>query len=78
MDEAKLTVRIPRETLEAAKRYARDHGTTLTRLVITHLASLHDEADALSDAPITRRLSGTLPPEASLQEYRDHLEHKYG
>ena len=78
MDETKLTVRIPRETLDAAKLYAREHGTTLTRLVVSHLAHLRREGDALAEAPITRRLAGVLAPEASLQEYRDYLKLKYG
>jgi hypothetical protein len=77
MDEAKLTVRILRETLDAAKLYAREHDTTLTRLVVTHLEQLRREGDALADAPITRRLAGSLPSEASMQEYRDFLEQKY-
>ncbi|MHB0981000.1 MAG: DUF6364 family protein [Thermoleophilia bacterium] len=78
MNEKKLTVRIPRETLDEAKRYAREHGTTLSRLVITHLEHLRRDDDPLGDAPITRRLAGTLAPEASIQEYRDYLERKYG
>jgi hypothetical protein len=78
MDETKLTVRISRETLEAARRYARDHGTTLTRLVVTHLEQLPAGDDLLADARITRRLSGSLAPEASRHEYRDYLDHKYG
>ncbi len=49
MDETKLTIRIERATLEGAKRYARAHGTSLTR----------------------------LPPEASLQDHREHLERKH-
>lgn len=77
MDEAKLTVRISRATLDEARRYARDHGTTLTRLVVTHLERLSRERDSLAEAPITRRLTGSLPPEASRQEYRDHIERKY-
>jgi hypothetical protein len=78
MDEAKLTVRISRQTLDEAKRYAREHGTTLSRLVVTHLEHLRREGDPLAEAPVTRRLAGALPPDASPQEYRDHLERKYG
>ncbi|HOT24426.1 MAG TPA: DUF6364 family protein [Thermoleophilia bacterium] len=82
MDETKLTVRIPRETLDAAKRYAHDHGTTLTRLVVTYLDGLRRATDAgtdaaLPDAPLTRRLAGSLPPEASPEDYLKHLERKY-
>lgn len=78
MNEKKLTVRISRETLDEAKRYAREHGTTLSRLVVTHLEHLHREDDVLANAPITRRLAGAMSPDASIQEYRDYLERKYG
>ena len=77
MDETKLTIRIDRATLERAKRYARQHGTSLTRLVTSHLERLGADDEAAGDAPVTRRLSGVLPAEASLQEYRDHLERKH-
>ena len=36
------------------------------------------DAYEIRPAPVTRRLVGTLPPDASPQEYRDHLERKYG
>ena len=80
MEQTKLTVRISRETLEEAKRFARRHGTTLTRLVVTHLEQLPGEEDfgaLLADAPITRRLAGTLAPEASIEEYREYLERRH-
>jgi hypothetical protein len=32
----------------------------------------------LEDAPIVRRLSGTLSPDVSLPDYKKHLEEKYG
>ena len=77
MEETKLTIRIDRATLERAKRYARQHGTSLTRLVTSHLERLGADDGATGDAPVTRRLTGVLPPEASLQDYRDHLERKH-
>ncbi len=77
MNDTKLTVRLPRETLDEAKRYAREHDTSVSRLVITHLEHLRRTDDLLADAPITRRLVGALAPEATIQEYRDYLERKY-
>ena len=77
MEETKLTIRIDRATLERAKRYARQHGTSLTRLVTSHLERLGVDDEAAGDTPVTRRLTGVLPPEASLQDYRDHLERKH-
>ena len=78
MDETKLTIRIDRATLERAKRYARDHGTSVTRLVTSHLERLGVGDETGGKAPVTRRLTGVLPADASLQDYRDHLERKHG
>ena len=78
MKEQKLTIRISLEVLDGAKRYAREHGTSLTRLVTAYLERLTKESDPLESAPITRRLAGTLPPSASRAEYRRQLEQRHG
>jgi hypothetical protein len=77
MDETKLTIRLDRATLERAKRYARDHGTSLTRLVTSHLERLGAADKPGAEAPVTRRLTGVLPPDASLQDHRDHLAREH-
>jgi len=56
---------------------ARQHDTSLTRLVTSHLERLGVDDEAAGHAPVTRRLSGAIPADASLQDYRDHLEHKH-
>ncbi len=77
MERTKLTIRVSRDLLNAAKEYARQHNTTLTRLVSTYLQQLSVQTDPLADAPIVRRLSGILPPEASITDYGKYLEEKY-
>jgi hypothetical protein len=77
MKEQKLTIRISQDVLDGAKRYAREHDTTLTRLVTVYLDHLSREGDPLTSAPITRRLAGSLPPSATRAEYREHLEQKH-
>jgi len=78
MEETKLTIRVPRGVLEDAKRYAREHGTTVTRLVSQYLQRVSTEGHPLARAPIVRRLSGTLSPRVTLADYRKHLDEKYG
>ena len=78
MEKTKLTVRVPRALLEEAKQYATEHNTTLTRLVSEYLRRLSIENGALPDAPVVRRLSGTLSPAASIEEYHNYLETKHG
>jgi len=76
MEKTKLTVRVPRDLLEGAKRYASEHDTTLTRLVSELLRQLSSQGDPLAGAPIVRRLSGTLSQDVSVEDYRKHLEQK--
>ena len=78
MESTKLTVRVPRNVLEEAKRYARENQTTLTRLISEYLRQLNPENDPLANAPIVQRLSGTLSQNVSVEDYRQHLESKYG
>jgi replication fork clamp-binding protein CrfC len=78
MEQTKLTIRLPRELVEGAKRYAKEHDTSLTRLVSAYLRQLSLQQDPLADAPIVRRLSGILDPDASVKDYYQYLEEKYG
>jgi hypothetical protein len=76
--ETKLTVRVSRLLLENAKRFARENNTTLTDLISAYLRQIPAVESSLKDAPITRRLSGTLPPDVSVEDYKKHLDNKYG
>jgi hypothetical protein len=57
MEKAKLTVRVPRDLLDGAKRYANEPDTMLARLVPEFLRQLGTQSDFLADAPVVRRLS---------------------
>jgi hypothetical protein len=76
MQETKLTVRVPRHLLENIKRYAAQNNTTLTALIEAYLRHIPAQ-EMLSDAPIVRRLSGTLSQDVTVQDYKQHLEDKY-
>ncbi len=76
MEETKLTIRISRNLIENAKRYAAEHNTTLTKLIETFLSSIPTNP-SLEDAPIVHTLSGTLPAGITIEDYKDHLEKKY-
>jgi Family of unknown function (DUF6364) len=77
MNDARLTIRVPRNLLEEARGYARENQTTLTRLVSHYLRELAAARDPLAAAPTVRRLSGSLSPAVSVDDYRQHLEEKY-
>lgn len=78
MQETKLTVRLSRELLENAKRYARKQNTTVTNLISEYLRHMPASMDILQDAPIVRRLSGTLSKNISVADYKKHLDARNG
>jgi hypothetical protein len=76
--ETKLTVRVPRKLLENAKRYANTHNTTLTKLVSAYFQRIPTESESLDHAPVVRRLTGLLSDRVSVEDYKKHLDKKYG
>jgi len=77
MQETKLTVRVPRDLLENIKRYAAQNNTTLTDLIEAYLRRIPVQ-QPLDSAPIVRRLTGILSSDVTTQDYKKHLEEKYG
>jgi len=77
MQHTKLTVRVPRDLLENIKRYAAQNNTTLTDLIEAYLRRIPAQPP-LENAPIVRRLTGTLSSEVTIQDHKKHLEEKYG
>ncbi|HTX90268.1 MAG TPA: DUF6364 family protein [Anaerolineales bacterium] len=65
MRKTKLTVRILRELLENVKRYATEHNTTLTSLIEAYLRRI-PAGQSMANAPIVRRLSGSLTPDVTV------------
>lgn len=76
MLKTKLTVRVERDLLENAKRYAAENDTTLTGLIDAYLRKIPAEK-SMANSPIVRRLIGTLSPGVAIQDYKKHLEEKY-
>jgi len=77
MNEAKLTIRIPRELIENAKHFAAENNTTLTNLIEAYLRRI-PARHPLDNAPIVGRLTGTLSRDVSVDDYKNHLDEKYG
>ena len=76
--DSKLTVRVPKHLLANAKRYAQAHKTTLTALITVYLQQIPDDSEGLDFTPLVRQMTGLLSPEASFDDYKQHLEDKHG
>lgn len=78
----KLTVRVEVRSVANAKRFAAGHGATLSALVDAYLRRLPVEHGkvagvAVEDVPVLQRLTGSLDPTTSIEDYHRHLVAKY-
>jgi hypothetical protein len=72
----KLTLSIDGRVVAGAKRYAREHGVSVSKLVQNYLNALSNPHSPEDEPPVLRRLRGTLG-RASVDDYRRHLAAKY-
>lgn len=77
MTKKKFTVRVGEDALLAAKAYAEEHDTTLTELVDSFFRAIKRVRQIEIGTPVLHNLAGSLPPDASLDDYYTHLESKY-
>lgn len=87
MSSQKSTLGVHPDVVESAKRYAAEHGTSVSQLVETFLAAISSgdpsipadttSAVAAPAPPILARMRGALR-EVSVEDHRDHLVAKYG
>lgn len=72
----KLTLSVDAEVIERARRYSREHDTSISQLVSTYLSQLDSPSDRRLSAWV-RRLVGVLPSDVSIEEHREHVEKKH-
>ena len=71
-ETTKLTIRVPRDHLEAAKAYARRHGVTLTEVIDRYLRAL--QGSTAQPSKEVAEITGLVPADIDgVTEYRDHL-----
>jgi hypothetical protein len=71
----KLTLSVEEGAVRRARRYSKRHGTSVSELVSRFLESLDDEPPAPSR--IVSKLRGLIRADASIEDYRRHIETKY-
>lgn len=72
----KLTLSIDEEVIRRAKRFTAERETSISRLVEAFLSRLGRTGPG--DTPLVDGLRGVLPSDTELEEYRRHLDEKYG
>lgn len=78
----KLTVRLPEENVDFVKRYAAEHGTTVTDVLDRYLSRLR-ESDVVGQPearidPKVEQISGLVPSDVDARGlYHEHLLEKH-
>jgi len=79
MSKQRLNITVDPDIIERARRYTQRHNTSISRLVTEFLAHLPtgDESEETL-TPTVRRLLGVARGAGDREDYRRHLEEKYG
>jgi hypothetical protein len=72
----KLTLSVDPAVVSRAKRYAKQNGLSLSKMVEVYLASVSDPPPAQDLPPILRSLRGILK-KGDPEDYKKHLTEKY-
>ena len=74
---ATLTLSVDAEIVVRAKRWAKERGTTVSRLVEVYLDTIsRPKKDRGRDTPVLNEIRGILRG-GDIDEYREHLAEKY-
>jgi hypothetical protein len=72
----KLTLSVEAAVIERAKRFAREKGTSVSRMVESYLELVSRAPGRSDEPPVLRRLRGSLKG-VRADAYRRHLREKY-
>ena len=80
MAKKRLNITLDPDVVERARRYTRDHNTSISKLVGEFLARLpvEDQPTPPDLGPTVKRLVGIARGGPDREEYRRHLLEKYG
>jgi hypothetical protein len=72
----KLTLSVDPSVVAGAKRYARRHGVSVSKLVEVYLGGLAKPQASEDEPPVLRSLRGTMKS-ADVRDYHKHLRAKH-
>lgn len=79
--ETKLTLRLKKNVIDQAKRYANDHETSLSKLIENYLSAITTESKSVTKiSPLVQSLSKVIQlaqDEDTKGKYHEHLKEKY-
>ena len=79
MNDARMTIRLPSDTLLFAQGYARTRHISLSELVVRYFNRLKESFSGQDGIPASvRDVVGIIPSDIDVEQvYHEHLEEKY-
>ena len=79
--ETKLTLRLKKNVIDQAKKYATDHETSLSKMIENYLSAITTESKSIENiSPLVQSLIGVIhlkEDENPKKKYHEHLNEKY-
>jgi len=79
--ETKLTLKLKKNIIDRAKKYAHDQETSLSKLIENYLEAITTSTDVKNDiSPLVKSISGVIHLQDNFdqkEEYHKSLEEKY-
>ena len=79
MNDARMTIRLPGETLLFAQGYARRSRISLSELVLRYFNRLREASEEIGGLPTAvREVAGIIPPDVDIEKmYHDYMTEKH-
>lgn len=79
--DTKLTLRLKKNVIDQAKKYANDHETSLSKLIENYLSAITNESGSVEKiSPLVQSVSGVInisENDEHKSKYHEHLQEKY-
>ena len=79
--DAKLSLKLKKNVIDQAKKYASDHETSLSRIIENYLAAITAESKETEEiSPLVKSISGVIniaPGFNHKESFHKHLNEKY-
>jgi len=79
--DTKLTLKLKKNVIDQAKKYASDHETSLSKIIENYLAAITTESNRMDEiSPLVKSISGVirLPKDFNHKaNFHKHLNEKY-
>jgi hypothetical protein len=79
--DTKLTLKLKKNVIDQAKKYADDHKTSLSKLIENYLAAITDEYSEMENiSPLVKSISGVIELSDNFnhkENYRNQIREKY-